>query len=891
MPRLGRPGRELRSFLWRSSIDEQLDAELSFHVEMLLRELTERGLSHDAARAEAMRRFGNVGSIHAICRRIGMQGERERRRTEYLGELWQDIVYALRQLAKAPGFSFVAILTLALGIGATTALFSAVQSVVLRRFAFAHPERTMLLVERWQDQDGSVSVGNFVDWKAASRSFEAMAAQRTTSFSMAEGETPERVLGARVSHEYFDVFGVRPILGRTFSSDEDVPGQESVVLLSENVWTRSFGADPRILGRTIRLNARPYTVIGVMPRGFDPLLGGEEMWVPIAFTPEQRAMHDEHYLNVVGLLKPTVTPEQTNAELAAVSRDLAEKYPKDVKGRVATAYSLPRFLVGNFRERLFIFLGAVSFVLLIACGNVANLLLARGEGRSKEIAIRSAIGAGRGRIVRQLLTESVVLGVIASIVGLGLAWSLVRVLIASAPEGIPRIEETRIDGVVAAFALGLALLSSLLFGFAPALRAARQDLQSILKEGGRGAVAARDHVRNSLVIAEVTLALTLLVGAGLLIKSSFYLQRIEPGFDTRGVLTARLSLPDASYRDPDQIVRTFRDIVDRVRQGPGVVAAAITSQAPLGAGGNSNGLVPEGQVFDPVNVVNARLRMISPEYISAMRIPLKRGRLFNSQDVAGAQRVMIVSEGLAKRLWPNEDPIGKRLACCEGAPDDPRWKTVVGVVGDVRSQGPTVDPAPEFYMPMEQMPPEAWRWIQNAMTIVARSATGDGSSLIGTIRQSVRAVDPSLPLYRISTMNEAVRQSTAQVRFNTMLLTVLGVIGALLAAIGIYSVIAYFVNLRTHEIGIRMALGATGGDIVKLMTWQGMRPVLIGIVLGAATAYGTTRLLQGSLYGVTPTDPATFVSVVVALVFVGALASAIPARRATRVEPTKALQM
>jgi predicted permease len=629
-------------------------------------------------------------------------------------------------------------------------------------------------------------------------------------------------------------------------------------------------------------------VIGVMPSNFDPSASGEELWVPIAFTPERRAEHDEHYLLVTALLKPGVSLAQAQAEMEPIARRIGELFPDAVRGGVHVA-SLSEVLIGDFRQRLLILLGAVGFVLLIACGNVANLLLARGAARAKEIAIRAAIGAGRGRIVRQLLTESAVLALVSAAVGLALAYGAIRVLVAAAPDGIPRLGETRIDGVVLLFALGLATLSSVVFGLVPALRAARQDLQVTLRDGGRGMGTARDTVRTGLIVSEVALALTLLVGAGLLIRSAMHLQSVAPGFDTTGVLTARLALPQATYGEPAHVARTFKSIVEQLRQAPGVRAAAVVSQAPMGPGGGSNGLVPEGKPLTMENTIDSRLRIITPEYLTAMRIPLKRGRLFTDRDVAGGERVMIVSEALARRAWPNEDPIGKRIACCEGAPDDPRWKTVVGVVGDVRSDGPTVEVGPEFYLPIDQIPPEAWDWIQRTMTLVVRGESAP-AALTSAMRGAVRAVDPSLPLYRIATMSEALRASTAQARFNTLLLASFGAIGLLLAAAGIYSVIAYFVSMRTHEIGVRMALGATTRDIVTLMTWQGLRPVFIGVAIGAVTAFATTRLLRGSLYGVSATDPLTFAGVVVVLVAVGLVATLIPARRAMRVEPTRALQ-
>ncbi|MEJ7810103.1 MAG: ABC transporter permease [Gemmatimonadaceae bacterium] len=890
MASAGRVGRHLKSLIWRETIAEQVDAELDFHIEMLTRELMARGMTREAARGEAVRRFGDVNAVNATCRSIGTEREREMQRTEFFAELRQDIAYAVRHLIKSPGFTLVAILTLALGIGATTAIFSAVRSVVLRSFPWAEPERVMAVMERWNDRDGNVSAGNFVDWREASTSFSALAAEQFSSFNIAEGDQAERVSGGRVTQDFFAVYGARPLLGRFFLPEEDQPGREHVAVLSEGMWRRRFAGERGILGRVLRLSGREYQVVGVAPASFDPTASAEELWVPAAFTPERRAQHDEHYLFVTGLLKPGVARERAQSEMDGIMRGLAERYPKDDRGRGVRVAWLPEILIGDLRQRLFIMLGAVTFVLLIACGNVANLLLARGAARQKEIAIRAALGAGRGRIMRQLLTESAVLALVAAAIGLGLAHAGIKLLVANAPEGIPRLEQTRIDGVVLAFAVAAALASSLIFGLAPALRAARQNLQGTLKEGGRGMGTARDRIRSSLIVAEVALALTLLVGAGLLIRSALYLQSVRPGFDPSGILTARLALPQAEFKDPPQVIRAFKDVVERLQAAPGVRAAAVVSQAPMGPGGGSNGLVPEGKVPDPANIILARLRMVTPGYLATMKIPLKRGRGFTDRDIAGAERVMIVSEALAKAAWPGQDPIGKRIGCCEGGPTDPRYKTVIGVVGDVRSGGPTVEVGPEFYMPIEQMPPEAWDWVQRTMTLVARGATPDAASLTGAMRAAVREVGPQLPLYSVATMDESIRNSTAQARFNTILLTTLGVIGLLLAAVGIYSVIAYFVSQRSHEIGVRMALGAQSKDVVMLMTWQGLRPVFIGVALGAAGAFAAARLLRTSLYGVTETDPTTFAVVVAVLVAVALVATLIPARRATRVDPTAALQ-
>jgi putative ABC transport system permease protein len=877
---------------WRKPVTDEVDDELSFHVEMRVRELVARGLDPDTARRQAIARFGDYRIVSDTCKTIADERERDMRRTEYVSELRDDTRFAFRQLLKNPGFTLVAVLTLALGIGATTAIFSAVRAVVLRPYAYAEPERVYLVGETWQANPiANVSVGNFAAWKTEMKSWEQLAAINYTSFNLNEGDTPERVFGAMVSWNYFATFGARPILGRVFSADEDQPGRDQVVVLSHELWERRFGGDSSVLGRDVRLNGRPHTIVGVMRPNFDPALAQEQMWVPIAFTPERLANYDEHYLNVYGQLKATVSPAQAQSELETVGTLMRQRVPVENQGRGIAMRRLDEFIIGSFRQRLYVMLGAVALVLLIACGNVANLLLARGAARAKELAIRTAIGAGKERIIRQLLTESVVLSFLGAVVGVSLAWALITALVSAAPASIPRIGETRVDAWVLLFALGASVVSAVAFGLVPALRAGGQDLQPILKEGGRGHImGAKDRVRTVLVMAEVALSLTLLVGAGLLIRSALYLQRVDPGFQVEGLLAARVGLPPRDAEFSAQAARTFEQIVDAVREQPGVASASLTSQAPLGPGGNSNGLLPEGRPIEASSAIDARMRMVMPGYFETTGIRLIKGRDFTAQDVRSAPLVMVVTEALAQRAWPNEDVIGKRIACCEGLPHgSPSYKTIVGVVNDIRSRGPAQDARPEFFLPIAQVPPAAWTWQRYAMTIVARARNGDAASLTPAIRAAVKRIEPTVPVYSVAVVEESLRNATAPQRFNTMLLAALGAIGLLLAAVGIYSVIAYFVSLRTQEIGIRMALGASTGDVLRLMTWQGVRPVLAGVALGGVGAFWATRLLAGSLFGVSARDPLTFGAVASLLIVVSVLATLVPARRATRVDPVKAL--
>ncbi len=802
-----------------------------------------------------------------------------------------DVQHALRQMRRAPGFTAAAVLTLGLGIGATTTIFGAVDSVVLRPFSWGDPSHVVGVFERWHDLDGNVSVGNYTDWREESHSFAATAAEQFSPINLSDGGQPERVSGGRVTSGFFRVFGVKPLLGRTFRQGDDQPGQDQNVVLSYGFWMHHFAGDSRILNSVVRLNDTPATIVGVMPRGFDPSASGEEVWVPLSFTPAQRAQYDEHFLFVAGLLRPDATIARTQGELDRIAAALRQRHPMEDGDRGVRVMPLADTIIGSQRARLLTVLGAVSFVLLIACANVANLLLARGAARSQELAIRSALGAGRNRIVGQLLTESLVLSLLAGVVGLVLTWFGIKLVIAGAPAGVfPRLEDAHIDPTILIFALVVSALCAVLFGTAPALRAAAQDVQSTLRAGGRGVAVVRDTLRSALIVGEVALALALLDGAGLLARSAIHLDRTPVGFDLSGVLTARVALPPTTYAEPEHVKQTFASIADALQRAPGIEAAAMVSHAPMGAGSSDNGLIPEGQPIAPASEINSHLYLVSPGYLSAMRIPLVAGRGFTDHDVAGAPRVMIVSRAFAERAWPGGDPIGKRVLCCEGSPTDPKWKTIIGVAGDVRSNGPSVEVAPEFYLPVAQAPDEAWKWIQRTMTLVVRSASADPSALSATLRESVRSVDPTLPLYDISTMRQSVRAVTAEHRFNTALLLVLALVGVVLAGAGIASVVAFFVSARTQEIGVRMAMGATSMAILGMLARQSFRPMIAGIGVGLVAAFATTRFLRSSLYGVSPIDPLTTVAVVAVLLLVAAIAVLVPARRAVAVDPVEVLR-
>ncbi|HJS73056.1 MAG TPA: ADOP family duplicated permease, partial [Vicinamibacteria bacterium] len=655
-------------------------------------------------------------------------------------------------------------------------------------------------------------------------------------------------------------------------------------ILGNRLWTRRYGADPAVVGRQIRLNGVLHTVVGVMPKEFSYPADDQELWTPAAFTPAQEAMHDEHFLDVFGRLRPGTTYEAAQARLDVIGAEQEKLYPNESSGIRIVPYG--EWLVGDYRTRLLILMGAVSLVLLIACTNVANLLLARGAVRSREMAMRAALGAGAGRLARQGLAETLVLALVAAALGTALGFWMTETLIAWAPDGVPRLEETRIDPSVLGFTLFVAVAASLLSGLVPSLSAARVSVPALRGEQRAGGTRSQGRVRFALVSAEIALALALLAGAGLLVRSALEMGRVEPGFEPRGVLTARITLPIDAYRDASFVVDTFERMAAEAAAIPGVRSAALTSQVPMGPGGGSNGLVAEGKTFE--DVVDARLRMVTVDYFATMGIPLREGRLFHDSDRRESELTMVVSETLARTVFPGESALGKRIACCEGSPEEPRFKTVVGVVGDVRSGGLGSEVEPEFYLPIAQAPPAAWDWIQRTMTLAVKAEAAP-ESVMPALRERVRALDPALPLHGVATMEERVVRSLAQPRFLAALLLTLSLLGLALASIGVYGVIGYLASRRAHEIGVRMALGASARDVVLLVVKQAMIPVGAGIAIGLLAALAGAGLLESQLFGIPAKDPWTLLLVVALLSAVAFAASYLPARRLARMDPKEAL--
>jgi putative ABC transport system permease protein len=870
----------------RPDVDEEVDAELEFHLAMRTRELMARGMSETHARREALDRFGDLVRARRECRSLGHQREQRMRLLQYCSELRQDAAFAVRQMLRAPGFSVVAILTLALGIGATTAIFGAVHAVVLEPLPLPAPDRLIEIHETWGDREGAVSVSTFHDIAAATDVWASSAAIQAGSYTLEGDGSAERVIGARVTGGYFDVMGMAAASGRTFGSSEDQPGREQVVVLSHRLWTRRFGSDPGIVGRDILLNQRPHVVLGVMPAAFDLTSFSPELWVPAAFTPAQIERRDEHYLTVYARLRQGMSIANADERLAAVMRRRSDVYPKETQGRGLHARPMIEDFVGDYRNRLLVLFGAVGLVLLIACGNVSNLLLARGASRARELAVRGALGAGQGRLVRQLFTESLVLAALSAGAGVLLARTLLAMLVATSPAGVPRLEQARIDGVTLAFAIGVAVVASIVFGVVPAWRASRADVNSTLKEASRGAGArgARDAVRSTLIAAEIALALVLLVGAGLLIRSAIAMQGISPGFDPKGLFSGRMLLSMSKYQSPASLLQAAEAIEQAIDRVPGVKSAALASSLP-GAHSFSNGLRPEGAPLELGYETQSDGVFVSPAFFRAMGIRTVAGRGFDANDRANSMLVVILNETAARAIWPGQDPIGKRVWSVSPL----GLATVVGVVADTRIGGPSELAPPTFYVPLAQLEQIAWGWTRGAFFVVART-DGDPSALAEPVRRALATVDPAVPLYNVRTMESRMAATVDSARFNTVLLTLLGVAGLVLAAVGIYGVIAYFASQRTSEIGIRMALGATREQVVRMVVRQAAGPLAAGIGIGLIGAFIAAKAVESQLVVVTSRDPVTFVAVVLFLVLVSLGAAMIPARRAAKLDPRVALQ-
>jgi putative ABC transport system permease protein len=800
--------------------------------------------------------------------------------------LWQDLRYGLRALINRPVFTLIAALTLALGIGANTAIFSVVNSVLLRPLPYPNAERLMTIWEDHRARNGPVdewtSPTGFEDWRDQAKSFDHVVALQGWGPTLTGQGEPEQLVGAQVSHDTFAMLGVTPALGRSFRPEEDQRGVESVVIISHRLWRQRFGADSSLVGKRISLNGESRLVIGVMPAGFKfPIIPGADIWRPIQPVLNPRCQRGCITIRVMARLKQEATEAQARAELSAVAARVEQQFP-DTNTKVGvTLVPLHEFLVGPVKTQMLALLVAVGFVLLIACANVANLLLARSATREKEIAIRASLGAGRWRIARQLLSESLLLAVIGGAAGLLLAYWLVDLLVSFSPQGTPRLDEIGVDGRALGYAMAITFLTGLLFGSAPVWQLFKADLNQSLRDGGKGLHVARSGRRalSALVVAETALALMLLVGAGLLIRSFIRLQRVDPGFNPRNVLTAVVTLPQAVYPERNQIAPFYSQLLERVRALPGVQSAAAISTLPLAGSNEDAGFVIEGRPApqpdqQPVAWVNS----VSHDYFRAIGMRLIAGREFDERDNENSPKVVIISEATARRHFPNENPIGKRIG--NGRPDG--WREIVGVTADVRHFGLNQDARVSMFFPHRQRP-------ARQIFIVART-TADPLSLSSALRGAVAAMDKNLAVSNIIPMEEITAQSIGQERFTLLLLGVFSSLALLLAVAGIYGVMSYAVAQRTHEIGVRVTLGAQTRDVLKLVIAQGMALALAGVGIGLASALALTRFIRGLLFGVSPTDSMTFVGVAALLALVALVACYVPARRASKVDPMVALR-
>jgi putative ABC transport system permease protein len=803
--------------------------------------------------------------------------------------LLRDVRHALRAMRRSFSFTTMVMLCLALGIGANSAIFSIVDAVLLRPLPYEDPERLVFLPDIHQGPDETpnefpVAPPNYVAWKERNRSFQQLEAMTVRSFNVTEGAEPERIEGAAVSAGLFPMLGVRPVLGRTFQPEDDQVGKDSVVVLSHGLWRR-LGGDQGMVGRTLKLDGLAYTVLGVLPPGLH-LIADADLWVPLAINAGNMPNKMSHYLQVLGRLKPGVSVESAQQEMNSIARALEQEAPDMNTGWSVTVKTLREQLVGDVRKGVLMLMAAVGFVLLIACVNVANLLLARSTALSNQLALRAALGADRRRVVQQVLIESVTLAVAGGVLGFVFAVLGVRPLLALSPVGHEVFQSVQIDAKVFVFTLLLSILTGLAFGLIPAFRAARPNLYRLMQNSGRRSTDSGSGRRfqSFLVVLEIALALVLLVGAGLMIKSFRHLQQIDPGFSPDNLLTLEMAVPKTKYPEDSDRSAFVERVLDRVSKIPGVVSAGTTTSLPINDLSTSTGFLVEGRPpAKPGELLLAHFRRISPTYLQTLKVPLVKGRWFSQQDTKESPRVVLISQSMAERYWPDQAALGRRIQRPSSTGESP-WLTVVGVVGNVNESalGTEDETGATFYLPYSQS-------ATPVVSLVVRSSS-EPKSLIGTIRHAVQEVDREQPIQKIATMDERLANSASKQRFSTFLLSFFASLGVLLASIGIYGVISYSVNQRVHEFGIRMALGAQSGDVLRMVLKRGLTLTFAGLGLGLLGALLLSRWLVGLLYEVQPTDPWTFTQISLVLTAVALLASYLPARRATQISPMISLR-
>ena len=870
--------------MWRRKrMLKELDEDIREHIARETQDNIERGMSTEDARHAAIRKFGNVTQV--------MEETREVWSVVWLNQLLADIRFGLRMLRKNPGFTAVAVLTLALGIGANAAVFSVVYAVLLRPLPYKDPSSLIVLNET-TPMVGTVSVSypNFLDWRNQSHTFSEMAAVRGVGFNLAGVTQPENISGGAVSPNFLSMLGVRPFLGRDFDASEEKAGTPPVILLSYSLWQSHFGGDPNIVGRTIKLDDRSFTIVGVLPSNYRSL-DKTDVMLPIGVwatdnSEDVRERGARGDLGVIGRLAAGVSLTKARAEMEGIAARLATEYPAS-NDRFGVALQPVRdAFVSDIRPAILVLLGAVMFVLLIACANVATLFLVRGGSRSKEVALRIALGASRGRIISQMMTESSVLAVLGGVLGLALAVAGIGGMSRLIPADVLSGATVNLNGAVLLFAAGVVMLAAFIFGLAPALHLTKPDVQSELKEGGRGASvgAGQNRLRSALATAEISLALILLVGAGLMMKSLYRLLAVDPGFRPERVLTMRMDLRTQQYSKDPAVLNFWQQVLDKVRVLPGVEAAAVGTHLPLTDSHGRTDITVEGMpVPAPGNYPHPDVHIISPGFVETLGVSLLRGRTFTNTDDEKAPLVGMINAMTARRFFPSEDPIGKRFMFGHpSAKNAPKWWTIVGVVSDTKLYGLANPARLEVYVPLRQD-------AASEMTLLVKSGA-DPAALTSAIRGAVQSIDKDQPLFAISTMKDLVSNSIATRRMTLVLLGLFSGLALVLGAIGIYGVISYSVAQRTHEIGIRMALGAPRRGVFRLVVGQGLKLAGIGIAIGVAGALGLARLMSSLLYGISATDFETFAGVSILLALVALLACYVPARRAMRVDPTVALR-
>ena len=880
MPLMPRVNSLWRNLFDKENVDHELAEEIRAHLDLLTETKIKQGLTPEEARRAALVELGGVEQV--------AESVREVRQGRLLEDLWQDARYAVRSLRKHPGFTVIAVFTLALGIGANTAIFSVINAVLLRPLPYADADRLVVLTETLSERPIGVSYPNFVDWRNQSTTFENVAAVRhRESFNVTGAGDSERLQGRLVSANFLATLGVKPILGRDFSAEDDRPGAAPVVMISHALWQRRFGADEKIVGQQLTLNREGFTVIGVTPANFEYGLDAD-LTVPIGLQTERySARGRDPGIEAIARVKQGVSTEAANAELNTIAARLEQQYPESNNGRRVRVDSLREAIVGDIRPTLLTLLGAVGLVLLIACANVANLLLARSARRQKEIAIRTALGAGRLRILRQLFTESVMLALSAGIIGLILAVVGTGLLSSYLPEGIPRLREISTDAFVLLFTLGASLLTGLLFGVAPALQTSNPALTETLKEGERNSSPGHNRTGKILVVTEVALTLVLLIGAGLLVKSFWRLMQVDPGFNPENLLAMQISVNAGTDGGP-RVAGFLDQLQQRVKQLPGVQSVAISNGLPF-EGANWPAFIIEGQAPpEPGREPNGILYITGAGYLETMGITLLRGRAFSSQDTPNTTPVVLIDEVFARQYFPNEDPLGKRLK--QAGANTPS-REIVGIVRHVEhSNLEGLNAASgEVYTPFSQIPVETLPRYVRRVNFLVRT-TVEPLSLAQSVRGQIAALDKDQPVFNVRTMEQALARSVAARRFSMILLSVFAALALVLAAVGIYGVISYSVAQRTREVGIRMALGAQTTDVLKLVVRDGLKLVVIGVAVGLLGAFMLTRLMSTLLFGVTPTDVVTYAAVAFVLIGVALAACYIPARRATKVDPLVALR-